>query len=422
MTPRERLIFCGIVGTLLLEDEAFTAEEETFLRSVMAELSLADDILPKILDYARSSQDKRADIEHLRRNGHADRLVETLRNAALADGVIQSEEQALIDHVQDVLRLRLGVDNFPLELAGLQHEPLDALYDIEGQIGEGTYGLVYLATSKDTSERVVIKKLRASIMKDSASLKRAGIEDRFWREVLVMRELSSPYVVRCLGAGFDVNTPYMVLEYIEGDTLFGLLNSAGALPHERARRLMHQVIHAIANAHSQGIIHRDLKPENVMIASPGTDDEVARVVDFGLAGIMAGFEQAGHVPVTRKIAVGTPAYMPPEQIREISKKRPQNDVYALGLLLLESLTGRSTIVGDGTAVVRFQVSSDPVPIPDDVRETVFGPVIERAVHKDWKERYASAVEMLEDFEAHTVGDSGKLMNRFWSGLKKLVGR
>lgn len=312
------------------------------------------------------------------------------------------------------------------QLEGLNRAPIDELYTFEAHLGEGTSGIVTRVRDNATDESVVIKRLRAEIDKNTTGATRKQIEDRFWREVAILGQLRSPYSVRLYGAGFDVDTPYMVLELVDGRTLFRAVREDGAFTQERTRRIMGHVLHAMADAHSQGVIHRDLKPENIMIEGAG-DTEEARVLDFGLGGIIRDFGEGGHVTLTRAgDALGTPSFMPREQIMELDARRPENDVYALGLLLLECLTGQTAVTGTMREVVKWQCSDEPVAIPEDIAESPFGPLIEKACKKDWQERYPNAGAMLEAFDAMgspsvREAPQASLWSRFWSKLRRMFG-
>ena len=308
----------------------------------------------------------------------------------------------------------------------MAHEPIKERYEVLETLGEGGFGQVFLAVERGTGRRVALKRLHLKVDERLASSLRAEVEDRFWREVAILGSLQSPHSVRLLGAGFDVRTPYMVLEYLEGRTFEALIAAEAPLPEDRVYRLLWQSLHAVAEAHSKGIVHRDLKPANIFLTGEGVFERV-RVLDYGLAGVVEGFESSGHVMLTLAgQVVGTPSYMPAEQLLEAKVKRPQSDVYSLGLIFLECLTGERAAQGESKReLFRWLVSAEPVLISAEVLETPLGQVLKRACSKNWMQRYPSAVEMLAAVEAALAPEEAParrgFMNRLWRGISQVFG-
>ena len=195
-------------------------------------------------------------------------------------------------------------------------------YRIVALLGRGGMGEVYRAEDLKLSQVLAIKFLPEALSRDETALARFHAEVRFARQV------SHPNVCRVFDIGGENGVPFLTMEYVDGEDLSSLVRRIGRLPHDKAAEVSRQICAGLAAAHERGVIHRDLKPSNVMLDGAGK----ARITDFGLAGIAANMKGA-------EIRAGTPAYMAPEQLagREVSTK---SDIYALGLVMYEVLTGK----------------------------------------------------------------------------------
>lgn len=210
-------------------------------------------------------------------------------------------------------------------------------YDSLGVLGKGSMGQVHAARPVgDPATTVVVKVLRRDLV-DSARA-----EQFFEREVQYTSRLRHPYIVRILDAGMDVDAgPCLVLAFVPGSTLDQVLLKERRLESVRAARLAGCLCHALESAHTAGVIHRDLKPANLMVMNAGTQQEHVKVMDFGLSQLASkpflSKEQFEGAQFVR--AQGTPAYISPEQLRgdDIDGRA---DLYAIGVILFESLTGR----------------------------------------------------------------------------------
>jgi len=200
-------------------------------------------------------------------------------------------------------------------------------------------------------------------------------------------------VQRSLDVGDDRSRPYLVLEYVEGETLRQNLRGRLPLGVDEAVGYGRQLAGALAHAHAHGIAHRDLKPENVLVTAEGQ----LKLFDFGIA-LMAGARRVTWRYLNDRL--GTPDYMAPEQI-EGKRGDQRTDVYALGIMLYEFLAGQVPFVGDNALAVMSQTVHDP-PTPLHQRNRAVSPplgaVIHKAIRKDPEERYQSAEEMLHDLE------------------------
>ncbi len=220
----------------------------------------------------------------------------------------------------------------PAPSAALQRA-LAGEYVIDRELGGGGMSRVYLAHDVTLERRVVIKVLSSELI--------SGVSrERFRREVLLSARLQHPNIVPVLDAGEAEGEPYFVMAYVEGEPLSTRLQREGKLPNAEAVRILRDIARALAYAHVQGVVHRDIKPGNVLLTSGS-----AVVADFGIAkALAAGLHSSGddHGTLTRLgTSVGTPAYMAPEQAAGDPKTDHRADIYALGLVAYEMLTGEN---------------------------------------------------------------------------------
>lgn len=220
-------------------------------------------------------------------------------------------------------------------------------FTVEALAGRGGMGAVYRASDSVTGERVAIKTLRGEV-----DLRE---RERFVREAMVLSRVSHPNVVRYVAHGVtDAGERYLAMEWLDGDDLHALLR-AGPLGVESTVALLHGVAKGLAAVHALGIVHRDLKPRNLVI--PDGDVARVRLLDFGIArwdDVMSAMTRTGHI-------VGTPGYMAPEQVRGERDLDPRVDVFALGCVAFECLTGRPAFEGDGAISVLARVLFEAPP-------------------------------------------------------------
>ncbi len=260
---------------------------------------------------------------------------------------------------------------------------LDAEYEIVRQIGLGGTAIVYLARQRDTGEDVAIKVIRAAYLEDEEALA------RFAREARFASRLDHPNIVPIrrvvpLGDGGVA----LVMRHVAGRTLKTLIRDNGRLSAEQASQIFRDVAMGLGSAHAMDIIHRDVKPENIFIDDNGR----ALLADFGLARSTSG--DAG-VTMTG-VAVGTPSYMPPEQI-EAGTLDARGDIYSLGLVAWEMLTGKRPWDGEGLYALLYHQKYDRLPDVREFREDVpdrFAEVIATAIQKSPDGRWQSTAEMI----------------------------
>lgn len=254
------------------------------------------------------------------------------------------------------------------------------------RLGQGAFSDVFLADD-GTGKRVVLKVPHEGLMGDVNAF------DRFRRELAIDTRLEHPGIQRSFDDERPRSRPYLVLEYVEGETLRALLSREGRLPIDRALDLARQLAAAMAYAHTHGVFHRDLKPENLLV----TPDGRLVVTDFGVA-LMVGARRLTWRWLTS--AVGTPDYMAPEQIQG-KRGDARTDVYAIGVIIYEMLAGRVPWEGDNPLAIMSQHLSAPVPPLHGLNDQVPAPVeaiVRRCLRKDPAERYPDAGALLRDLE------------------------
>ena len=198
-------------------------------------------------------------------------------------------------------------------------------YIVDRELGEGGMGTVFLGRHTVLNQQVAIKALSPLLSRDQA------LRERFIQEANIQAGLRHPGIVQVLTAEMEGEQPSLVMEYIDGKSLSQVLELRGALPIDDALKIMEQVLSAVGYAHRQGVIHRDLKPSNVMVMASGE----AKVTDFGIAKVL------GSTKLTRTgTAMGSAHYMSPEQIRRPETVDARSDIYSLGCVFYEVLTGR----------------------------------------------------------------------------------
>lgn len=270
----------------------------------------------------------------------------------------------------------------------LQHA-IDAGFLIERELGGGGMSRVFLATERSLQRRVVIKVLPPELA--------AGVNvERFRREIQLAAQLQHPHIVPVLAAGDDDSLLWYSMPYIEGESLRGALSRQERLPARDVVRILHDVVDALAYAHGRGIVHRDIKPDNIL-----TSGLHALVTDFGVAKALSAASPIMGGTATG-MAIGTPAYMAPEQLAADPAADHRVDLYAVGLLAYELLTGKSPFSGiSPQATLAAQLTQMPhaphlattgIPEPLSV-------VIMHCLEKDANKRPATAQALLAELDA-----------------------
>ncbi len=254
-------------------------------------------------------------------------------------------------------------------------------YRLEAKIGSGGMGTVWRATDVLLDRTVAVKLLHEGLGSDAA------FAERFRREARSAASLAHPNVVAVYDTGEAV-VPFIVMEYVNGESLHQMLQRRGPLPVEDTARIARSVLAALAHAHARGLIHRDMKPANVLFdAATGQ----AKVVDFGIA---KGLEDTGGLTKTSGL-IGTAAYLSPEQVSG-QDATPASDLYAVGCMLYCCLAGEPPFTGTTPIAIAMRHLRDPVPplgprrpdLPTDLEA-----VVAHALEKDPTRRFASAKGM-----------------------------
>jgi serine/threonine-protein kinase len=273
------------------------------------------------------------------------------------------------------------------EIDPLIGQILDDRYRILERLGGGGMGSVYRAERVSLGRAVAVKFLHPNLGS------RSDFVQRFQREAMAMSKLYHVHCAALYDCGVHRGAPYLVLEYIPGRTLAQDLLS-GPLPPHRAIAIMRQVLEALRYLHRRNIVHRDLKPHNVMLVNSSAGFDFVKVLDFGMAKIVAGERRDITV---QGLIVGTPSVMAPEQIRQ-GAVDGRTDIYAAGILLYEMVVGHKPFQHTETEkLMRMQLESAPVPPRRLLGEDALGPGLEaailKALAKDPRERFQSAEEM-----------------------------
>jgi tRNA A-37 threonylcarbamoyl transferase component Bud32 len=286
---------------------------------------------------------------------------------------------------------------------------LSGRYRLDAQIGTGGMSTVYRAFDTTLERTVAVKVMHREIASDSDQL------ERFRREARAVAQFSHPHIVGVIDAGEDDGRPYIVFEYVEGETLKDRIRRSGMLPVDEALAYAIEITRALGAAHSRGIVHRDIKPQNVLIDEEG----MAKVTDFGIARSLdeEGLTADGRV-------LGTTDYVSPEQALG-HPVNGQSDIYSLGVVVYEMLAGDVPFHGENqVAVAMKHVRED---IPDIVRlrpevTASVAAVLDRMTCKALERRYADAVVLEDDLEdalAHEAARSGRTTGEATAVLRTL---
>ena len=292
-------------------------------------------------------------------------------------------------------------------------------FTAEGEIGRGAMGVVYRAQHPGLDVPVAIKVLAEAYSRDGS------FRTRFKREAATIAALNHPGLVRVYDFDEDRGFLFIVMEYVEGRSLRSWLQERGGFPREQGLDLVQQLLSAVGVAHSHGVIHRDLKPENVLISNQGK----TKILDFGVSKLLG---DSAHLTGTGSL-VGTPAYMPPEQVKG-EPVDSRADIYALGVMFYEILHGTPPFMGSLASVLHSQVYDDPPP-SEAISDGLMA-VIQKAMAKDPAARFETceafagailavppdAPPVEESLPAPTVTPSARPAFRIRLPLRTMAGR
>jgi len=272
-------------------------------------------------------------------------------------------------------------------------------YEIRSELGRGGMATVYHGYDPRFEREVAVKVLPSELLHSDPQFKL-----RFEREAKIIAQLEHPSIVPVYDVGEDGGQPYFVMRYMNGGSLSERIK-AKVMNVEEAAKILGQIAPGLDEAHSKGIVHRDLKPSNILFDGKGTP----YISDFGIAKI----SRAQVSNVTGSGIIGTPAYMAPEQASGETVDG-RSDIYALGIILFEMLTGRQPYEADTPMAIAIKHITDPVPhileanpsLPPDVEE-----IIQVAMAKSKDDRFSSAVEMVDALRAIGTGGKAQLRTR-----------
>jgi serine/threonine protein kinase len=310
------------------------------------------------------------------------------------------EYVARFPHLAEVLSIQFGLDQalpyLSTEPATPHHEPLPSIqipgYHLEEVLGRGGMGIVYrakhLALNRTVALKMVLDGAHAGPRQSS----------RFRTEAELIARLQHANIVQIHEIGEHDGRPFLALEYVGGGTLYRAF-AGKPQPADRAARLVETLARAVEHAHERGVVHRDLKPANVMLTAAGEP----KITDFGLAKLLAGDSKQTESGAL----VGTPSYMAPEQLEGTAGViGPTTDVYALGAILYEALTGRPPFHAESPMATMLQVKACDVVSPCRLRSNLprnLETICLKSLEKDPRRRYSTAGALADDLRRYLNG-------------------
>lgn len=291
---------------------------------------------------------------------------------------------------------------------------LGGRYELIAPIGAGGFGTVYDAQDQKLQKRVAVKVLAANLKANP------GLLERFQREAIAASQVGHPGVISVSDFGRDsLDMPYLVMEFLEGRDLAAELHQRGPLSIRRALGIAIQTAQALSVVHAKGILHRDLKPANIFLTQCSEDDQV-KVVDFGASKFVETSERGDEHLTTGQIVIGTPAYMTPEQALARADIDRRTDIYALGIILFEMLSGAPPFEGPNQVSIISKHLSVKPPLLSSRSEAPVSArldrVIARTLEKKPGDRFGTMEELAQELrtvleEVESPSQSGSRKNR-----------
>ncbi len=262
---------------------------------------------------------------------------------------------------------------------------LNGRYRLIKTVGVGSQASVWVAEHLALTTQVAVKLI------DPDLAKRPDARERFKREATAAAQLRSPHVVQILDHGIDGDQPFIVMELLEGEDLFQRLEKRHHLSVKDTSKIVTQIARALTRAHAAGVVHRDLKPENIFLTH-NDDDEIVKVLDFGVAKV----RDAAKVTMQKTgvgTLIGTPHYMSPEQVKGIGEVDFRTDLWAMGVLAYQCVTGELPFDSEGVGDLLIKITIGDMPVPSKVLNTIppaFDAWFARACDRDASRRFATA--------------------------------
>ena len=265
---------------------------------------------------------------------------------------------------------------------------LEGKYRVERLLGAGGMGTVWIAEHTGLHRPVAVK-----VLDSSATVRDATAVQRFMREAQTAARLRSDHIVDVLDVGkFDDGTPFLIMELLEGETLSSRIKQANRLPQNEAANLVDQLLNGLSAAHDAGVIHRDIKPDNCFITQKAGRDHL-KLLDFGISKVAG---DAREMRMTRTgVVMGTPYYMAPEQARGAKEIDHRCDLYAVGAILYECVTGRVPFEAESVNELLFKIVLEPLVPPRSMApelDPAFEEIILHAMGREAETRYQTAAQ------------------------------
>ncbi len=276
-----------------------------------------------------------------------------------------------------------------LILEGIDQKPTLGRYQVEKELGKGAMGAVYLGRDPKINRVVAIKTMALS--QEFADHELQEVKARFFREAETAGRLNHPNIVTIYDAGEEHDLAYIAMEYLQGKDLTRYIGPETLLPVEQVLQIIATIAAALDYAHKQDVVHRDIKPANIMYDD---NDQSIKITDFGIARITASSRTKTGV------ILGTPSYMSPEQLsgKHIDGR---SDLFSLGVMMYEMLTGKLPFVGDSMATLMFQIANEKHADITQVRSELspdIRAVIDQALHKDPAQRFQTGEQFRQAIE------------------------